>query len=185
MAMFDFGQPHGGIIQMAYTVPDIAAAMRQWVDDLGVGPWFHLDRIEGIDPVYRGRPATGGAASIAMAYAGHMQIELIQPLDDGPSTFHETMAKRGYGFHHFGVATHDIDADIARHEARGRVLASRAGVLTGGSVAYIDTETELGGMLELIEIKGPTEAIFLAFYKAALGWNGADPIRSFEAAMRS
>lgn len=183
MAMLDFGQPHGGIIQMAYIVPDIAAAMQHWIDDLGVGPWFHLDRIIGIDPMYRGQPATGGSASIAMAYAGHMQIELIQPLDEGPSTFHETMTLRGYGFHHFGVATHDIDADIARHQARGRQLAFKAGVPTGGSVAYLDTEAELGGMLELIEMKGPTESIFLSFYKAALGWDGSDPIRSFAAAM--
>jgi hypothetical protein len=32
---FTFGQPDDGIIQMAYIVPDIAAAIDRWVTDLG------------------------------------------------------------------------------------------------------------------------------------------------------
>lgn len=181
MALLDFGRPHGGIIQMAYVVPDMSAAIRSWIDDLGVGPWFKLDRISGIDPVYRGKPATGGAATIAMAYAGQMQIELIQPLDDGPSVYHERIERTGYGFHHFGVASYEIEADIARHERQGHELVFRTGVPTGGSVAYFDTTSHLPGMLELIEMAGETGAVFQFFYDASVGWNGVDPIRPFPA----
>ena len=55
MGLVGFGQPDDGIIQMAYVVPDIQAAIEPWVDKLGVGPWFVLDHFTGIDPKYRGR----------------------------------------------------------------------------------------------------------------------------------
>ena len=55
MGQLEFGQPIGGIIQMAYVVPDIRVAMAQWTADLRVGPWFFLDHFTGDDPVYRGR----------------------------------------------------------------------------------------------------------------------------------
>ena len=50
MPTLDFGQPERGIIQMAYVVPDIRAAMAQWTLDLHVGPWFLLDHFTGDDP---------------------------------------------------------------------------------------------------------------------------------------
>jgi hypothetical protein len=40
MSLLNFGQPDGGIVQMAYVVEDIHRAMNEWVDQLKVGPWF-------------------------------------------------------------------------------------------------------------------------------------------------
>jgi glutathione S-transferase len=94
MPDFAFGGPRGGIIQMAYTVADIRAAIAYWIRDLKVGPWFLLDHFTGADPVYRGGPSQADVA-IAMAFAGHMQIELIQPNDDHPSVYRETITRRG------------------------------------------------------------------------------------------
>ena len=178
MTAFNFGQPDDGVIQMAYIVEDIQAAMRKWSEDLRVGPWFLLDHFTGVDPIYRGAPSTADVA-LAMGFAGHMQIELIQPNDENPSVYRETRDERGWGFHHYGVATRQFDADIARFEAQGYELAFLAGVPTGGSVGYLDTKGALPGMLELIEV-GPTmEAVFTRFYQASLGWDGTDPVRPF------
>ena len=47
MALLGFGQPQTGIMQMAYVVADIDAAMRTWVDELKVGPWFRLPSFKG------------------------------------------------------------------------------------------------------------------------------------------
>ena len=90
MPTLDFGQPERGIIQMAYVVADIRAAMDQWTLDLHVGPWFLLDHFTGEDPTYRGAPSQA-AVTLAMAFAGHMQIELLQPLDDHPSVYREAI----------------------------------------------------------------------------------------------
>jgi len=178
MAQFDFGQPHGGIIQMAYIVKDIQAAMRHWIDDLRVGPWFLLDSFTGIDPVYRGT-ASKADTTIAMAYAGHMLIELIQPKDDHPSVYREVMDRRGPGFHHFGVASTDIAGDVARLSAQGYQEAFRAGVPTGGVVVYMDGGPDQDGMIEFIEANDGMERAFTAFHTASIGWDGSDPIRSF------
>ncbi|MEJ0043966.1 MAG: hypothetical protein WDM81_17900 [Rhizomicrobium sp.] len=43
MPHLNFGQPDKGIMQMAYVVPDLRAAMDEWVRRLNVGPWFVLD----------------------------------------------------------------------------------------------------------------------------------------------
>ena len=47
MGLVGFGQPDDGIIQMAYVVPDIHAAMSTWATKLKVGPWFLLDHFTG------------------------------------------------------------------------------------------------------------------------------------------
>ena len=177
MADFGFGGPRGGIIQTSFVVQDIHQAMASWVSDCRVGPWFLLDNWTGDNPVYRGALSRAGVA-IAMAFAGHMQIELIQPNDDHPSVYRETIDRRGYGFHHLGRATTDIEADIAELEARGYSLAFRAGVPTGGDVAYMGREGD-SGFLELITATEAMDAAFTAFWRASVDWDGRDPVRSF------
>jgi hypothetical protein len=177
MGDFAFGGPRGGIIQTAFVVEDIQQAMASWVGDCKVGPWFLLDHWTGDHPVYRGAPSQAGVA-IAMAFAGHMQIELIQPNDDHPSVYRETIETRGYGFHHLGRATETIDADIAELEGRSYSLAFRAGVPTGGDVAYLD-HPGYSGFLELITATDGMEQAFTRFWRASVGWDGSDPVRSF------
>lgn len=178
MPAFNFGQPARGVMQMAYICPDIDAAMASWTRELGIGPWFLLDDFTGVDPVYRGAPCAAHV-KLAMAFAGHMQIELIQPKDDHPSVYREAADSRGWGFHHYGFATSDFDADLAEYTARGYAVAFRCGVPTGGSVAYLDTHGALPGYLELIESGPGMEAAFTEFWKASLGWDGRDPVRPF------
>jgi Glyoxalase/Bleomycin resistance protein/Dioxygenase superfamily len=80
MPLLSFGQPANGVMQMSYVVKDIHAGMQDWIDKLHVGPWFLLEHFTGERPVYRGQQSTADVA-IAMSFAGHMNIELIQPND--------------------------------------------------------------------------------------------------------
>ena len=178
MGLVGFGQPDDGIIQMCYVVPDIQAAMSTWVAKLKVGPWFLLDHFTGDDPTYRGRNSTADVA-LAMSFAGHMNIELIQMNNDAPSVYREWIERRGYGFHHWGRATANFDRDVERYQAAGHDLVFLASVPSGGRVAYMDTTQELPGYVELIELGGGFEPVFSRFYRASIGWDGADPVRSF------
>ncbi len=178
MTQLNFGQPANGIMQMAYVVTDIRAAIDQWIKRLNVGPWFLLDHFTGVNPVYRGGPSKADV-TIAMSFAGHMNIELIQPNDDHPSVYKELLDKSGPGFHHWGVASANFDADIARYEAMGMEVAFRAGVPTGGEVAYCDAKGALPGFVELIETSPGMERAFSAFYGASIAWDGSEPIRPF------
>ena len=178
MALLGFGQPQTGIMQMAYVVEDIDAAMRTWIDELKVGPWHLIPSFGGVEPSYRGGPSDAEVA-LAMGFAGHMCIELIQPNDDKPSVWREGAERNGWGFHHFGVGSLDYDTDLRRHLDAGHDLVYEAKVPTGGRVAYVDTCAELPGYVELIELDASTDATFTRFHAASLGWDGKDPIRSF------
>jgi hypothetical protein len=152
--------------------------MHEWTGKLNVGPWFLLDHFAGDRPVYRGRESKADVA-IAMSFAGHMNIELIQPNDTHPSVYKELIDTQGYGFHHWGVASADLDADIKRYEAMGMELAFRAGVPTGGDVAYMDTHGAMPGFVELISTNEQMDRTFSRFFGAALSWDGTEPIRPF------
>jgi hypothetical protein len=177
MIELGFGQPGNAIIQLGYVVPDINSAMTRWTADMRVGPWFVIKRFGGVNPIYRGAPATA-LCEIALGFAGHIQIELICPSDNEPSVYKEHIERRGYGFHHFGVATTNMDSEINRLTASGYELAFTALVPTGGRVAYLDTGEALPGMIELIEADAGLNDMFTAIYQASLGWDGSDPVRT-------
>jgi hypothetical protein len=180
-----FGGQTGEICQMAYTVKDIRQSINWWIEKMGVGPWFLLDSFGGEGHVFRGAPCTS-YVSIAMSFAGSMNIELLQPLDLEPSVYKETIDRVGYGFHHFGLAIDgdEIEAEVERRIAAGQVLAHRAPVPTGGKVAYFEGGmSEAGviapGFVELIPATDGMDHGFTAFWEATRGWDGKDPIRPF------
>ena len=174
-----FGQPIGGVMQTAFVVEDVRASIDHFVRDCGAGPFFLLDHFLGPDQVYRGAPSRADVA-IAMGFAGHMQIELIQSLDDHPSVYREMVQARGYGFHHFGIACEDVDAVLPDYLTRGYELAFRAAVPTGGAVAYLEGgDAAAPGFLELIPATPGMDEHFTRFWRASLDWDGGDPVRSF------
>ena len=117
---------------------------------------------------YRGEESTADI-TIGMGFAGHMLIELIQPLDNNPSVYRETIALRGYGFHHFGIACADVDADSLAYQRRGYHEAFRAAVPTGGEVVYLDNGSgPQWGFLELLPVTPGMDETFTRFWKASL-----------------
>ena len=178
MGQVGFGQPDDGIIQMAYVVEDIQKSMELWASKLKVGPWFLLPHFTGEEPVYRGQPSRADI-KLAMSFSGHMNIELLQPNNDAPSVYREHIERRGYGFHHWGVATWNFDQDVARYRAAGHETAFICKVPSGGRVAYMDTVREMGGYTEFIELGGAFEDVFGRFYRASIDWDGKDLVRSF------
>jgi hypothetical protein len=166
----------GRLIQTAFITKDIHASMREMTRTLGVGPWFLRER--GVFPrqVYRGQPATT-ALAIAMGYAGDMQFEIIQQLDGSPSVYREVAERNGYGLHHFGVAAEDYEASVAHYAKAGFTLVYEAEVVHGARVGYFDTQGALPAMIEVIEFRPATRAMFDGFRDAARGWDGRDPVR--------
>ena len=73
----------------------------------------------------------------------------------------------------------NFDQDVEHYRSAGHDLAFIAKVPSGGRVAYMDTTRELPGYVELIELGAGFEELFSRFYRASIGWDGADPVRSF------
>ncbi|ABD26305.1 conserved hypothetical protein [Novosphingobium aromaticivorans DSM 12444] len=178
-SLLGFGQPFGGVMQTAFVVEDVHASIAHFQKDCAAGPFFLLDHFLGPDQFYRGAPSTADV-TIAMGFAGHMQIELIQPLDGNPSVYRETVEKRGYGFHHFGIACEDVEAALRDYLSRGYELAFKAAVPTGGSVAYLEGGNGAApGFLELIPATPGMDGHFTRMWQASLDWDGSDPVRPF------
>lgn len=174
-----FGQPMNGIIQMAYIVPDVRAAVDHWTDELKAGPWFYMERFQIHGSLYRGQPADDAVCSVAFGFAGHMNVELIQPLTDAPGIHRETVLRRGYGFHHHGLACPDVEADLARYLKRGYTIAFEAPVPTGGKVYYLEGPGDQPGFIELIPFTPTAEATFTKMWRSSLDWDGRDRLRLF------
>ncbi|MFT4116062.1 VOC family protein [Bradyrhizobium sp.] len=176
MKQLTFGQPVGGIVQAAYTVDDIESAMKRYVDALGIGPWFVSGPFVPAKGFYRGEP-TDMSLTLAVAFTGHMMIELIEQHDSKPSVYQETIKVKGHGFHHWAICSKDFDADVARYEAAGYPVVFSDVSPRGVRIVYVDTSRDLPGMLEIIETTDALESIYHSYFAAAQDWDGKDPIR--------
>jgi hypothetical protein len=176
VALLDFGHPMGKVIQYAYVVEDIEKSMLEFAKRLGVGPWFSMGPFTAPAGIYRGKP-TDLRMQIALGFAGHSMIELIQQVNDVPSVYKEIVDKRGYGFHHYAVPIENLERGIDDYKQAGYEVAFTDRSPRGVRLAYIDTTANLPGMVELIEVIPSLESRYTEMYKASLGWDGTDPIR--------
>lgn len=158
------------ILQHAYVVPDLDAAIHHWHRTLGVGPFLINRNLKISDPLYRGRPRAV-AFSTAVAQSGGIQIELVEQHDDGPSAFRDTVPAGGTGFHHVAIIAEDFDATLREHVGVEVAAEGRFGDIR---FVYLDTSATLGAMLEILEDRPAIRAFFGAIRKANERWNG-DP----------
>lgn len=178
MKTLGFGRPVGGLIQLAYTVPDLLAAVEQWTNLMNGGPWFHLENFTGEGAVYRGRPCRA-RGHVALGFVGNMQIELIEPLGEDPGIHRELSTGSGYGFHHFGLSCEDVEAERTRYEAQGYNEVYRARVPTGDMVYYLEKTKDQAGFIELIAASPTLDAAFTRMWQSSLDWRGDRPSRPF------
>ena len=158
------------ILQYAWVVPDLEAAIRRWHRLLGVGPFLVNRELRIEQPRHRGE-ARAVRFSTAVAQSGSAQIELVEQHDDGPSAFRDTVPRGMTGFHHVAIIADDYDATLARYAQFETAADGRFGDLR---FAYIDTGSAIGSMLEVLEDKPSIRAFFGAIRKAAERWDG-DP----------
>jgi hypothetical protein len=171
MDRFSFGARDDGVIQIAYTVADIQAAMRQYSELLRVGPWFLVGPFVPPKGVYRGATTTM-RVSLGLAYVGETMIELIEQHDELPSVYREILKARGaHGFHHWAIGARDFEKSVARYRPRLRRGILRYAPM-GFRVVYFDTARDLPGMLEVIEMNDAAEQGFHQMYQAAREWDG-------------
>lgn len=167
----------GGIRQNGYVVRDIDAAMKHWVEAMGIGPWFYFERVQ-IDYFrHRGRDADL-EVSIALANSGDLQIELIQQRNDAPSMYREFLAAGREGLQHVAYWTKDYQA-LYDHASSLGYAVGQEGQIGGekGRFAYFDTEAHPGTVIELSDISGSKGAFFEHVRTASIGWDGTDAVR--------
>ncbi|MEM9303107.1 MAG: VOC family protein [Pseudomonadota bacterium] len=164
----------GPIIQSGFVVEDLEAAVAHWAS-IGVGPFFAMRHVEFETCLYRGKP-TDADLTVAIAYSGDHQIELVQQHNDAPSIYSDWLATRRPGLQHMGTLVDDLDAVLDANGWRGkRVQHGRTAA--GQRFAYLDTVFHDGGMIELIEADAAMLGAFAGMKAAAAKWDGSRALR--------
>ena len=147
-------------VQLGIVVRDLEATVRRYEDDYGIGPWefARIDLGEANNYREYGRPVER-SNRIAMATVGRVMWELIEPLDED-SIWARFLAEKGEGVHHVAVATPDFDGTVARAQPRAQ---RKDGVMlrcehSGVDIAYLDTQRDLGVVLEVFSGTPDVEA---------------------------
>jgi hypothetical protein len=168
----------GPVRQNGYVVRDIHVAMDHWIRQLGVGPWFYIERVKTDYFRHRGRHSNV-EMSIALANSGDLQIELIQQRNDAPSMYKEFLDAGHEGLQHVAFWTKDYQLLYDRALSLGYTVGHE-GQIGGeqGRFAYFDSAGHPGSVIEISDISGNKGRFFDHIRKVALDWDGSEPVRA-------
>lgn len=165
----------GEIMQLAYLPTDFDAALRYWTQTMGVGPFFEMKNIQLGDMRYRDA-SSDAVFSIAIAYWGDVQIELIRAENDAPSIYTGDYAVKDR-LHHICILVASIeDARRACAEAGAEIIVEGK-VGDDGAVIYADFGGGPGHLVELLQPMTGADGLFGMIKDAARDWDGSDPLR--------
>ncbi len=167
----------GPLRQIGLVVRDIDAALRHWTEVNGVGPWFLMERYALQEFRYRGAAQQGLIVSIALAYSGGTQLELIQQRSDTPSMYRDFLGAGQEGMQHWAAWAEDYDAARERALARGMTIGQEGDATGRGRFAYFESAGHPGSVVELVELTESRARGFAMMQQAAEGWDGRDPVR--------
>ncbi len=158
--------PITNVAQVCILVPDLDAAMKNFHERFGVGPWqvYTYDKKFVPHQTRHGKP-TEYASRIGLANIGNLRIELIQPLE-GDTVYTDHIRKHGYGVQHLGVLVENMEESLAHAKEAGLEMTMDGagfGPDGDGHYAYLDTEDFVGITFELIarpKRRHPPEATY-------------------------
>ena len=165
----------GPIIQLAYLPSDFDATLKYWTETMGVGPFYLMENVQLGEMKYRGVP-TASVFSIAIAYWGDIQIELIRPENDAPSIYNGEYAVRDR-LHHFCIFVESMAEARKACAAIGAEVLVEGKVGDSGEVIYVDAGGGPGHVIEMLQPMTGSEGLFQMIKDAAKDWDGSDPLR--------
>ena len=164
----------GEIMQLAFVPDDFDAAIAHWTQVMGVGPFFVIENIHLDGMKYRGQP-TDAVFTLALAYWGDLQIELIRAENDAPSIYSGEYAQ-GDRLHHVCILVDDLAAARATCEAQGAEIMVE-GRFGASEVIYVDPGAGPGSLVEILQQDKDGPDLFGMIKAASVDWDGSDPVR--------
>jgi len=166
----------GTVMQIAFVPKDFDAALRHWTETMGVGPFFRMDHVALLNTKHEGAPVEIDF-SIAIAYWGDLQVELVKQHNDAPSIYKRWRDEGREGLHHVCIVVDDIARAREVCAAAGVRVAQEAEVAGGGEVIYVDTGGGPGSIVEVIQLPQSTLTGFAWMREQCRQWDGTDPVR--------
>jgi catechol 2,3-dioxygenase-like lactoylglutathione lyase family enzyme len=171
----------GDRVQLAFVVRDLDAAMAYWTETLRVGPFVVIENARGgRDVIHRGA-VTPLEFTLAFAYQGDVQIELIHQSNDAPSSYKEFLDSGREGLHHLAYWPENIDAACTHLEANGFTEVTRVLAADGSrAVAYYESPAEIGPVVEILPMSADRIAYYGRIQRLSQSWDGATrPVRRY------
>jgi methylmalonyl-CoA/ethylmalonyl-CoA epimerase len=143
-----------GVAQIGMVVEDLDKTVEMYWKIFGIGPWHFYTYCKPLlkTMTYRGKPADY-KMRLALANFGPTRIELIQAVE-GETVYADFIKARGYGVQHLGLLVDNMEEALAQAKAAGIEMimdGSGFGLDGDGHYAYLDTEKQIGIMLEFIQ----------------------------------
>ena len=178
--MDSIGRGFGRVVQVAYLVEDMDAAMQHWLREAGLGPWTCFRNIE-LASRFDGESLTLRIHE-GLAYMGDLQIQLVQSLNpvEEKTPYQDYIRAQRWGVHHMAFFSEDIDADIARARAQGFERVCEMRDKAGYRYYYCQSSAMPDVWIEFLEVYPRLREIYASGIADAANWDGRDPIRNFE-----
>ena len=141
------------VVQICVIVRDIERTAARYAEVFGFDVPTDFQVTLGHDQTnatYYGQP-TDGRARLTAWDMGRVQFELLQPLD-APSVWNDFLDQHGEGIHHIAFYIPHTDVAAASFVEHGYTITQQ-GLFTGqtGMYTYLDTDKDLGLVVELLE----------------------------------
>lgn len=147
------------IDQVGFLVRDLQSAMEGYWRTFGIGPWkVYTNTAPPLRCSYRGRPSSY-RMKLALAKSGPLVIELLQYID-GDSIHREFLESGREGLEHLGIYVPNLEEALSVLRQRGVGILQTAwgvGAKGDGGYAFLDTESTLGAIMEVIQ--APSERV--------------------------
>lgn len=157
------------IQQVAYVVPDLHKAIGDWVTRAGIGPFTVREHIQYKQFQFDGNDYSVDY-SIAQAWHGDLQIELLCQHDDLPSVLTRFPA-RPSTIHHLGCRIEDFDVGRQQLVERGFREVQRV-VAPNGTIAGFFYDENSVGLIELVYLADGGEG-WREQQRLAREWDGS------------
>lgn len=140
------------VIQIGLLVKDIDKVAKAWADFLGIPvPEIRLNNPYSITKaVYKGNPCPARIKQTAFEF-GNLEMELISPVDEQPSYWHDRLKEDGEGVNHISFLIRDRDG-VAHEMAHRSMPRLQTGIFKNGTYSFYDSVDELKVYLEGLEI---------------------------------
>jgi hypothetical protein len=166
----------GAVHQLAFVSKDVSKELKYWTETMGVGPFYHFERLKTKSTVYR-EQAQDIEFSVYIAYWGDMQIELVEQHNDAPSIFCNWLNKNREGLHHMAVAVDDLAMARKQCLEVGAKIEQEIELFGGAQAIYVDTGECNGSLIEFIQLAPGARQLFESMKTQAQYWDGHDPVR--------
>jgi len=152
------------IVQIGIVVPDLDKTTRLLSSLFGIGPFRSVVWPNRPESKYEYRHVEEHILiSQAFVQLGQVEIELIQPLEGERNAYKQFLDETGGGIHHILFEVKDIDPVLQALAQSGvTVLQSGTGIRPGTRWALLDTQEQLGFLVELRHRPGESDGASLS-----------------------